>query len=131
MADVPKKIFVDRPRVVCHARFDNKTDVPKTLHYFAIQALGELPRLLLEYTQTPYDSVMYFVGRNKYKEFAPFGQLPCYQGAELGEGVFIAQSSAICRHIARQAGIAGTSPNEQALQGTYYHAPSEFLPTPR
>jgi len=121
MADVPKKLFLERPPVVCHARFDNKNAVPKTLHYFAIQALGELPRLCLEYTQTPYDSVMYF-GTNQYKEFAPFGQMPCYQDAELGEKFYVAQSTAICRHIARETGIDGETAQERVLQDMLWEA---------
>jgi len=126
MTDVPKKLFVDRARVVNRARFDNKDAPPKTLHYFAIQGLGELPRLLLEYTQTPYDSIMYF-GRKKYKDFAPFGQLPCYEGAELGEGVIISQSSAISRHIARETGIEGATPKERALQDMLWEAGKDVM----
>jgi len=91
------------------------------LHYFAIRGLGELPRLLLEYTETPYDSVMYF-NTSEYKQFGTFGQMPCYQGPELGEGVFISQSSSICRHIARQTNIWGTSPEEIILQDMLWEA---------
>jgi len=128
MAEVPKKVYVDRPPVVCRARFANKTASPKTLRYFPFQSLGEVPRLLLEYTETPYDSVMYFLNKEReYKEFALFGQLPCYEGSELGEGQIIAQSSAICRHIARQAGIAGASPMEQALQDMLWEAGKDML----
>ena len=128
MAEVPKSLSVDRPPVVCRARFDNKTASPKTLHYFPVQVLGELPRLLLEYTETPYDSVMYFVNKEQeYKVFAPFGQLPCYEGSELGEGQIIAQSSAICRHIARQAGIDGATPTEQALQDMLWEAGKDVM----
>ena len=36
--------------------------VPITLEYFAIRALGELPRLLLEVLEVPYDSVYHFGG---------------------------------------------------------------------
>jgi len=84
------------------------------LQYFALRAKGELPRLLLEYTQTPYDSVMHFASGG-HKAFAPFGQMPCYMGPELGDAV-LAQSSAICRHIAREAGICGSTKSEQAFQ---------------
>ena len=72
MASIPKEMAVDHPRVISRARFAGKNQPPKELHYFCLQVLGELPRLLLEVSQTPYDSVMYF-GKGEYKEFAPFG----------------------------------------------------------
>merc|ERR1712110_1240558 len=68
-------------------------------------------RLLLEVSQTPYDSIMYF-GKGEYKEFAPFGQLPVYKGPELG-GVLLAQSDAVCYHIARETGLAGATAKEK------------------
>ena len=120
MAEIPTFLFVERPPVVVRATFDKDTP-PKTLHYFAIQGLGELPRLCLEYTGTPYNSVMYFK-TTVHKQFSPFGQMPCYQGPELGEGVYLAQSSAICRHIARETGIAGTSPADAAMQDMLWEA---------
>lgn len=127
-AEVPTKLWVERPPVVCHARFDDNNDAPKTLHYFAIQGLGELPRLCLEYTQTPYDSVMYFGTPNIYKEFAPFGQLPCYQDPDaVGESVYVAQSAAICRHIARETGIDGSNGKERALQDMLWEAGKDVL----
>ena len=57
---------------------------------------------------------MYF-GKGEYKEFAPFGQLPVYKGPEL-EGLLLAQSDAICNHIARETGIMGSTIKERALQ---------------
>ena len=81
-ADAPKGLAADYPRVVCKARFPGKDQPPKELHYFCLQGLGELPRLLLEASETPYDSIMYF-GKGEYKEFAPFGMLPVYKGSEL------------------------------------------------
>ena len=114
MASIPKEMAVDHPRVISRARFAGKNQPPKELHYFCLQVLGELPRLLLEVSQTPYDSVMYF-GKGEYKEFAPFGQLPVYKGPELG-GVLLAQSDAVCYHIARETGLAGATAKEKAIQ---------------
>ena len=111
---VPKGLGDDFPRVVCKARFPGNDQPPKELHYFCLQGLGELPRLLLEATETPYDSVMYF-GKGEYKEFAPFGQLPLYKGPEL-DGLYLAQSATICRHIARETGLDGTNVLERATQ---------------
>ena len=50
------------------------------LHYFYLRGLGEVPRLMLELAEVPYDSVMYFSRETKeYKEYAPFGQMPLYR----------------------------------------------------
>jgi hypothetical protein len=50
------------------------------LHYFFLRGLGEVPRLMLELADVPYDSVMYFSRETKeYKEYAPFGQMPLYR----------------------------------------------------
>lgn len=106
MEHVPTQCFEPLDAVVTQVTFDGKDSEPKVLHYFAIQGLGELPRLMLEYTQTPYSSVMYF-GNGEYKDFAPYKQLPVYQGSELGDQ-YLAQSGAICRHIARENNCYGT-----------------------
>jgi len=111
---VPKGIYEDFPRVICRARFPGKEQPPKEFHYFGLQGLGELPRLLLEVTETPYDSVMYF-GRGEYKEFAPFGQIPVYKGPEL-DALCLAQSDTISRHIARETGLHGSTVKECATQ---------------
>jgi len=111
---VPKGLSDDFPRVVCKARFPGKDQPPKELHYFCLQGLGELPRLLLEASETPYDSVMYF-GKGEYKEFAPFGMLPVYKGPELDD-FCLAQSASICRHIARETGLDGATKKERANQ---------------
>jgi len=117
---LPESLFIEHETVVCSARFNGKDQKPKTLFYFAIQGLGELPRLLLEYTETPYDSVMFYLSQD-YKKFAAFGQMPCYQGPELGD-LTIAQSSAICRHIARETGIFGSTKQEQVMQDMLWEA---------
>ena len=113
MTSIPKGLMDEFPRVVAKARFSGKDQAPKELHYFCLRGLGELPRLLLEASETPYDSIMYF-GKGEYKEFAPFGQLPVYKGSELDDG--LAQSGSICRHIARETGLDGDTPSEQAKQ---------------
>ena len=112
--NLPKGLGDSHPRVVCKARFAGKDQAPKELHYFCLQGLGELTRLLLEVSQTPYDSVMYF-GLGEYKTFAPFGQLPVYKGPEL-DGLPLAQSAAISRHIARETGLDGSTIVERATQ---------------
>ena len=88
------------------------------LHYFFLRGLGEVPRLLLELTQTPYDSVMYFSRKDpkdkEYKAIAPFGQMPLYTDDELG-GTWLAQQGAIVRHIARRLGLGGKTSKDEAL----------------
>lgn len=111
---MPSHLSEQRPPVVNRARFEGNHQSPKELHYFGIQALGELPRLLLEASETPYDSIMYF-GTGAHKSFAPFGQLPCYKGAELESGFILAECHAICRHIARESGLDGSTNQERAL----------------
>ena len=55
------------------------------LHYFCLRGLGEIPRLMLELAEAPYDSVMYFSREAKeYKDYAPFGQMPVYFDLNLG-----------------------------------------------
>jgi len=112
--NVPTGLMDDVAAVVCKARFPGKDQPPKELHYFCLQGLGELPRLLLEASETNYDSVMYF-GKGEYKELAPFGQLPVYKGPELDD-LCLAQSATICRHIARETGLDGSTVVERATQ---------------
>jgi glutathione S-transferase len=84
------------------------------LHYFFLRGLGEVPRLLLELSETPYDSVMYFSRKEKeYKAFAPFGQMPLYTDKTLG-GTWLAQQGAIVRHIARRLGMGGQTEKDEA-----------------
>jgi len=89
--------------------------VPITLEYFAIRALGELPRLLLEVLEVPYDSVYHF-GGGYYKPYAPFGQMPLYREGSM----LLSQSGAICRHIANKFGIAGDCPASKAKVDMYF-----------
>ena len=89
-----------------------------TLEYFALRGLGELPRLILEATGTPYNSVFHF-GESKYKEYAAFGQLPVLRDSELGN-LLLVQSAAIARHLARKLCIDGSTPEEKAKIDMYY-----------
>jgi glutathione S-transferase len=77
-----------------------------------------VPRLLLEASETPYDSVMHFKGTGM-KEYAPFGQLPLYHGDEL-PGTILSESGAISRHIARAVGWAGKDGAEQARADQFF-----------
>ena len=104
--DIPKKIL--------HRRADlTDRGTGAELHYFFLRGLGEIPRLLLELTETPYDSVMYFSREAKeYKDMAPFGQMPLYTDKEVG--TWVAQQGSIVRYIARRAGLTGKNTTDEA-----------------
>ncbi|KAJ1637799.1 hypothetical protein T492DRAFT_1140357 [Pavlovales sp. CCMP2436] len=81
---------------------------PLTLHYFAIRGLGELPRLMLELAQMPYDSVMYW-DTKEFKDLAPFGQMPLLMGGDLDtQDTVLCQSSTIVRYIAKESHLDGS-----------------------
>jgi len=86
-----------------------------TIEYWCLRALGELPRLILEATGTPYNSVFHFSGSN-YKEYTPFGQLPVLRDG----GFMLCESGAISRHLGRVTCIDGASLEEKAKVDMYY-----------
>ena len=107
------------PRVVLQHRPDGVPFEGVELHYFCLRGLGELPRLMLEVTQTAYDSVMYF-DTKEYKDIGPFGQMPLLKdppnlGGGMGTGGWLPQSSAIVRHIARVTNL-DAGPDDPVLQ---------------
>ena len=77
-------------------------------------AAGELPRLILEATDTPYNSVFHFSWPgglpHGWKKYAPFGQLQLLRDGNL----VIAESGAICKHLARKCCIDGTTLEDKA-----------------
>jgi glutathione S-transferase len=90
-----------------------------TIEYFALRALGELPRLILESTGTPYKSVFHYKWPENsaaiWKSYAPFGQLPVLRDGAL----LLTESGAICRHLARKTCIDGSTLEEKALVDMY------------
>lgn len=98
--------------------------VPR-IEYLAIRALGEVPRLLLEVTNTPYDSILHFGDKTLWKSRAEFTQLPIYSDASLGD-FYLAQSGAIVRHIARTTGTDGDTPMRKALADMAYEASKDI-----
>ena len=86
-----------------------------TLEYWCLRALGELPRLILEATDTPYNAVFHFAG-SSYKEYAPFGQLPLLRD----QGMLLCESGTIARHLARVTCIDGSSLEEKAKVDMYF-----------
>ena len=86
-----------------------------TLEYFCLRGLGELPRLILETTGTPYTSVFHYSGTPSYKPYAPFGQLPILRDGSL----MISESGAIARHLARRCMVDGSTLEEKAKVDMY------------
>jgi len=122
---VPEGLGPDHDAVVLRFRPAGSTAAPKVLEYFTLQALGECARLLLEATETPYDSVMHF-SASAMKAYAPFGQLPLYHGEEM-LGSVLSESGAICRHIARVTHTAGASVPEQALVDQLFELSKDLM----
>jgi len=115
-AEAPTGLIADHPPVRLQYRppnSDKHAVQGAELHYFFLRGLGEIPRLLLELTETPYDSVMYFSREAKeYKDMAPFGQMPLYTDKEVG--TWVAQQGSIVRYIARRAGLTGKNTTDEA-----------------
>jgi len=103
----PKGLMAQRKASVVH-RAGVGTSEPLILEYFALQALGEVPRLILEVTGLPYDCVFHFAD-GEWRSRAPFGQLPLLHDGDL----HICQSRAIVRYLARKACIDGSTETEK------------------
>jgi glutathione S-transferase len=110
----------------------NEAQLPR-ITYFAVRGRGEIIRLILEETGTPYRERR--VGEAEWpavKPTVPFGQLPLYEEGALA----IPHSHAIYRYLARKHGLAGRDEAERircdiveetfvdaqnALAGFYWH----------
>nr|ACP27598.1 glutathione S-transferase [Chironomus tentans] len=74
------------------------------LHYFNITALGEPIRFLFHYGGIEFEDIRYnSEDWPAVKNNMPFGQMPVLEI----DGKKIVQSSAICRYLAKQVGLAG------------------------
>lgn len=82
------------------------------LMYFAIQGLGEVPRLILAEAAMPYESFAPFGGEDQsvameWRSRSPNGLLPTLSGAGIPRASPISQSSAIIRFLAKRLGMDG------------------------
>jgi len=95
------------------------------LAYWKIRGLAQPIRLLLEYTQTPYENKYYEVGQapqfdrsawlgEKYKLGLTFPNLP-YLVDPRANGLKLTQSNAILFYVAQQNKLAGDTPAETAV----------------
>lgn len=122
----PTGLGSEHPRVIVKFRpaGTDETKLVAKLEYFCLQGYGETSRLLLEATNTPHDSIMYFTSK-EYKKTAPFGQMPIYTDASLN-GATIAQRGAVARHIARVTGSYGKNLAEQAQVDQLYELSNDI-----
>jgi len=83
------------------------------LYYFGARGRGDMIKILLEDTQTPYQFHLVNDWPNKKDDpnFTPFGQLPTFHQG----GFALSQSNSILRHVARLSGRGGSTLQESAL----------------
>jgi len=84
--------------------------VPK-LYYWDIKARAQLPVLLFELGNVPFEWVKEFEWPGNLKAESPFGQLPFM---DLGD-FKLGQSMAIARYAARKAGLTGDNDHDFAV----------------
>ena len=121
-ASGPRGLATVHPPTVVTKKREGSYDIPTlTLEYFALRGLGELPRLILEATDTPYNSVFHFSWPGEgaapaYRKYALFGQLPVLRDGSL----ILCESTAICKHLARKTCIDGVTMEEKAKVDMYF-----------
>eukprot|EP01133_Synstelium_polycarpum_P004102 gene4102-4788_t len=83
------------------------TTTTPTLTYFNFQGRGEIPRLILTYSQVEFNDVRIkdYPLAAELKPNYPYGVLPYYEDADIKTG----QSVAIGRYLATKYNIAGTN----------------------
>jgi len=74
------------------------------LYYFPVRSRAETARLLLTYGGTKFEDIRISIEQwPAMKEKMPMGQMPVLEV----DGKQLCQSTAICRYLARQIGLAG------------------------
>lgn len=83
-----------------------------TFNYFPIRARGFVGRALLHAAGVEFnDNRIAFDQWEAVKPTTPFGHIPTYEDSTIG---VLTESGAIARYLARQHGLAGRCPKEQA-----------------
>jgi len=128
----PRSLKSPNPRVKIQHRENTGAMAQKKfqgheLHYFCLRGLGELPRLMLMATNTPFDEYLYF-DTKEYKDISPFSQMPVYKGPELN-GRYLGQSASIVRHIAdvSRYALGGNNPEERARIDMVFEGSKDIL----
>lgn len=85
---------------------------PPLLTYFAIQGLGEVPRLMLAEAGMPYDHAIVVGGEDQsvalnWRSRSPIGLLPTLSGLGIPRSAPICQSGSVIRLLARRLGMGG------------------------
>jgi glutathione S-transferase len=84
--------------------------MPPLLTYFDVRGRAEVIRLIFEETATPYRERRVQIDEwPSLKPTLPFGQLPSYEE----DDIYIVQSHAIYRHLARVHDLCGANEREQ------------------
>lgn len=98
-----------------YKRCQNDKEVkPLVLTYFAIQALGEVIKLILAETQTPYDCVSMIGGEEQsdameWRSLSPNGLLAMISGWGVPRSEPLSQSRVIIEFLAKKLGMDGGS----------------------
>ncbi|NXD18530.1 HPGDS synthase, partial [Nothocercus nigrocapillus] len=94
------------------------------LTYFNLRGRAEISRYLFAYSGKQYeDHRIEAADWPKIKPTIPFGKVPILEV----DGVIIHQSLAIARYLAREAGVAGQTPVEQALVDAIVNTMDDFM----
>ncbi|NXX76137.1 HPGDS synthase, partial [Urocolius indicus] len=94
------------------------------LTYFNLRGRAEICRYLFAYSGKKYEDYRIEVADwLKIKSTIPFGKLPVLEV----DGVTIHQSLAIARYLARESGLAGQTPVEQALVDAIVDTIDDFM----
>ncbi|XP_009947241.1 PREDICTED: hematopoietic prostaglandin D synthase [Leptosomus discolor] len=94
------------------------------LTYFNLRGRAEISRYLFAYSGKKYeDHRIEAADWPKIKPTIPFGKIPILEV----DGVTIHQSLAIARYLARESGLAGQTPVEQALADAIVDTIDDFM----
>ncbi|NXB27798.1 HPGDS synthase, partial [Eulacestoma nigropectus] len=94
------------------------------LTYFNLRGRAEISRYLFAYSGKKYEDHRIEVADwPKIKPTIPFGKLPILEV----DGVIIHQSLAMARYLARESGLAGQTPVEQALADAVVDTIDDFM----
>ncbi|KAM9579553.1 hematopoietic prostaglandin D synthase isoform 3-T4 [Guaruba guarouba] len=94
------------------------------LTYFNLRGRAEISRYLFAYSGKKYeDHRIEAADWPKIKPTIPFGKIPILEV----DGVTIHQSLAIARYLARESGLAGQTPVEQALTDAIVDTIDDFM----
>jgi len=104
---------------------------PLVFTYFAIRALGEVPRLLLAEAGATYEHIAVTGGEDQadalnWRTRSPNGLLPMMSGFGIPRSSPISDSNAIVRFLAKKYGMAGQTEVEAARIDTLYEASKDL-----